>query len=74
VWHAPLPSHYPRLSPELIVLVRDGSRMVLARSPGFPAGMYSLLPDFVEPGESIEEAVKRELTQLDAPPAGPTPP
>jgi NAD+ diphosphatase len=55
--------HYPRLSPAIIVLVRDGSRVLLARSPGFPAGMYSVLAGFVEPGESIEEAVEREVRE-----------
>jgi NAD+ diphosphatase len=55
--------HYPRLSPAIIVLVRDGSRVLLARSPGFPAGMYSVLAGFVEPGESIEETIKREVRE-----------
>jgi NAD+ diphosphatase len=55
--------HYPRLSPAIIVLVRDGSRILLARSPGFPAGMYSVLAGFVEPGESVEEAMKREVRE-----------
>ena len=55
--------HYPRLSPAVIVLVRDGSRVLLARSPGFPAHMYSVLAGFVEPGESVEEAIKREVRE-----------
>jgi NAD+ diphosphatase len=55
--------HYPRLSPAIIVLVRDESRVLLARSPGFPPGMYSVLAGFVEPGESIEEAIKREVRE-----------
>lgn len=55
--------HYPRLSPAIIVLVRDGTRVLLARSPGFPEGMYSVLAGFVEPGESIEEAVRREVRE-----------
>jgi NAD+ diphosphatase len=53
--------HYPRLSPAAIVLVRNGDRILLARSPGFPPGLYSVLAGFVEPGESIEEAVGREV-------------
>jgi NAD+ diphosphatase len=53
--------HYPRLSPAIIVLVRDGSRVLLARSPGFPKGMYSVLAGFVEPGESIEGTIRREV-------------
>ena len=55
--------HYPRLSPAIIVLVRDGERMLLARSPGFPRGMYSVLAGFVEPGESIEETIRREVKE-----------
>ena len=55
--------HYPRLSPAIIVLVRDGERMLLARSPGFPEGMYSVLAGFVEPGESIEETIRREVKE-----------
>ncbi len=55
--------HYPRLSPAIIVLVRDGPRVLLARSPGFPRGMYSVLAGFVEAGESIEEAITREVRE-----------
>jgi len=55
--------HYPRLSPAIIVLVRDGSRVLLARSPGFPESMYSVLAGFVEPGESVEEAIRREVRE-----------
>src|SRR5918994_2723979 len=52
--------HFPRLSPAAIVLVKGGDRILLAHSPGFPQGLYSVLAGFVEPGESIEEAVVRE--------------
>ena len=55
--------HYPRLSPAAIVLVERGDRILLARSPGFPKGMYSVLAGFVEPGESIEETVVREVRE-----------
>ena len=55
--------HYPRLSPAAIVLVRRGDRILLARSPGFPKGLYSVLAGFVEPGESIEEAIVREVRE-----------
>jgi NAD+ diphosphatase len=55
--------HYPRLSPAIIVLVRKGDRILLARSHGFPPGMYSVLAGFVEAGESIEEAVRREVME-----------
>jgi len=53
--------HYPRLSPAAIVLVQRGDSILLARSPGFPEGLYSVLAGFVEPGESIEETVAREI-------------
>lgn len=55
--------HYPRLSPAAIVLVRRGDWILLARSHGFPPGLYSVLAGFVEPGESIEEAVVREVRE-----------
>ena len=55
--------HYPRVSPAAIVLVRRGDEILLARSPGFPQGLYSVLAGFVEPGESIEEAVVREVLE-----------
>jgi NAD+ diphosphatase len=54
---------YPRLSPAAIVLVKRGDDVLLARSPGFPSGMYSVLAGFVEPGESIEETIEREICE-----------
>lgn len=54
---------YPRLSPATIVLIRRGNLILLARSPGFPSGMYSILAGFVEPGESIEETISREVCE-----------
>ncbi len=54
---------YPRLSPAAIVLIRHGDKVLLARSPGFPPGMYSVLAGFVEPGESIEETIEREIRE-----------
>ncbi|HEX2188671.1 MAG TPA: NAD(+) diphosphatase, partial [Longimicrobiaceae bacterium] len=54
---------YPRLAPAVIVLVRDGDRLLLGRSPGLPPGMYSTLAGFVEPGETLEEAVAREVRE-----------
>ncbi len=54
---------FPRLSPAAIVLVRRGEGVLLARSPGFPPGMYSVLAGFVEPGESIEETIEREIRE-----------
>ncbi len=55
--------HYPRVSPAVIVRVRRGGEILLARSPGFPKGMSSVLAGFVEPGESIEETVRREVRE-----------
>ncbi|MDP2956937.1 MAG: NAD(+) diphosphatase [Longimicrobiales bacterium] len=55
--------HFARLSPAVIVLVERGREMLLARSPGFPEGMYSTVAGFVEPGESLEEAIHREILE-----------
>ncbi len=54
---------YPRLSPAIIVLVRRDNEVLLARSPGFPPGVYSVVAGFVEPGETIEHAVHREVME-----------
>ena len=53
--------NYPRLSPSIIVLVTKGEEMLLARNANWPAKMYSTLAGFVEPGESIEQTVHREV-------------
>lgn len=55
--------NYPRLSPAIIVLVSRGEEVLLARAHRFPAGMYSILAGFVEPGESLEETVVREVRE-----------
>jgi NAD+ diphosphatase len=55
--------HFPRLSPAVIVLVTRGEELLLARSPHFAPGVYSTLAGFVEPGESLEEAVAREVLE-----------
>lgn len=52
---------HPRTDPAVIVLVSHGDRCLLARSPRFPPGMYSTLAGFVEPGESLEDCVRREV-------------
>jgi NAD+ diphosphatase len=56
---------YPRLAPAVMALVHrrnEGeSELLLARSPHFPAGMYSALAGFVEPGESLEQCLEREV-------------
>ncbi len=54
---------YPRLSPAIIVLVKDGEKILLARSPRFSPGMYSIVAGFVEPGESLEHAARREVRE-----------
>ena len=54
---------YPRLSPAVIMLVSRGSEVLLARAPRFRDGMYSVLAGFVEPGESLEETVAREVRE-----------
>jgi NAD+ diphosphatase len=55
--------HHPRTDPVVIMLVRDGDRAVLGRQAHWPAGRYSALAGFVEPGESLEEAVAREVRE-----------
>ena len=54
-------SHFPRTDPVVIMLITRGNKALLGRSPGWPEGMYSCLAGFVEPGESIEAAVRREV-------------
>lgn len=53
--------HYPRTDPAVIMRVTDGDRVLLHRQPGWPPGMWSVLAGFVEPGETLEEAVAREV-------------
>jgi NAD+ diphosphatase len=55
--------HFPRLAPAIIVLVERGREMLLARARRFPTAMYSTLAGFVEPGETLEEAVVREVQE-----------
>jgi NAD+ diphosphatase len=59
-------SHFPRTDPAVIMLVHDGERCLLGRQPHFPKGMHSTLAGFVEPGESLEEAVAREVREETA--------
>ncbi len=54
-------SHFPRTDPVVIMLVVSQNRLLLGRSAQWPQGMYSLLAGFVEPGEVIEAAVRREV-------------
>ena len=52
---------FPRISPAIIVRITDNDRILLARSPHFPPGMYSVLAGFIEPGESLEAGILREV-------------
>jgi NAD+ diphosphatase len=52
--------HFPRTDPVVIMAVIDGDRVLLGRQSRFPPGMYSCLAGFLEPGETIEDAVRRE--------------
>lgn len=53
--------HFPRTDPVVIMLITHGNSVLMGRSPGWPDGMFSLLAGFVEPGEPIEAAVRREV-------------
>lgn len=56
--------HFPRTDPAVIVLVHDGGdRCLLGRQPVWPPGRYSTLAGFAEPGESLEQAVAREVLE-----------
>ena len=55
--------HHPRTDPCVIVLVHDGDRVLLGRRPTFPERRYSVLAGFVEPGETLEAAVAREVEE-----------
>ena len=53
--------HFPRTDPVAIVRVLSGNSVLVGRSPGWPEKMYSLLAGFVEPGETLEDAARREV-------------
>jgi NAD+ diphosphatase len=55
--------HHPRTDPVVIMLVLRGEEVLLGRQPSWPPGRYSALAGFVEPGESLEEAVAREVRE-----------
>ncbi|GGG73871.1 NADH pyrophosphatase [Salipiger pallidus] len=55
--------HFPRTDPVVIMLVTHGNSCLMGRSPGWPEGMYSCLAGFVEPGETLEAAVRREVLE-----------
>ena len=54
---------YPRISPAVIVAITRGREILLARAHRFPYAMYSVLAGFVEPGESLEQCVRREIAE-----------
>jgi NAD+ diphosphatase len=66
-WRRDCPScraqHFPRTDPVVIMLAVEGERCVLGRSHRFQPGMWSCLAGFVEPGEAIEDAVRRETRE-----------
>jgi NAD+ diphosphatase len=55
--------HFPRTDPVVIMLAVEGDACLLGRQPRFPKGMYSALAGFVEPGETVEAAVRREISE-----------
>ena len=55
--------HFPRVDPVVIMLATDGDACLVGRGKLFPQGMFSALAGFIEPGETIEEAVRRELME-----------
>ncbi|MFL6547547.1 MAG: NAD(+) diphosphatase [Povalibacter sp.] len=61
---------FPRTDPAVIVLVTDGERALLGRQAAWPAGRYSTIAGFVEPGESLEDAVRREVLEETGVPVG----
>lgn len=63
--------HFPRTDPVVIMVIARGDKLLLGRSPAWPERMYSLLAGFVEPGESIEAAVRREVLEESAIKVGP---
>jgi NAD+ diphosphatase len=73
-WQRQCPScaapHFPRTDPVVIMLITHGNRVLLGRSPGWPEGMYSLLAGFVEPGETVEAAARREVAEESGVPLG----
>ncbi|MCO6383899.1 NAD(+) diphosphatase [Oceanicola sp. 502str15] len=63
--------HFPRTDPVVIMLITHGNSVLMGRSPIWPEGMFSLLAGFMEPGETIEAAVRREVFEESGVPVGP---
>lgn len=55
--------HFPRTDPVVIMAIRHGKKLLLGRQSSWPPGMYSALAGFMEPGETIEAAVRREVLE-----------
>ena len=55
--------HFPRTDPVVIMLITRGNRVLVGRNANWPEGMYSLLAGFIEPGETLEAAVRREVLE-----------
>jgi len=55
--------HYPRTDPAVIAAISDGERLLLGRNANWAAGLYSNLAGFVEPGETLEQALTREVQE-----------
>lgn len=55
--------HFPRTDPVVIMIAEHEGRALIGRQPSWPAGRYSALAGFLEPGEGIEEAVRREIAE-----------
>ncbi|MDJ0994397.1 MAG: NAD(+) diphosphatase [Dinoroseobacter sp.] len=66
-WQRDCPScgrhHFPRTDPVVIMLITHKDRVLVGRTPGWPERMYSLLAGFIEPGETMEAAVRREVAE-----------
>lgn len=62
--------HFPRTDPAVIMLITHGGRALLGNEPRFPEGFYSVLAGFVEPGDDIENAVRREVMEEAGLPVG----
>ncbi|NKB28513.1 MAG: NAD(+) diphosphatase [Rhodobacteraceae bacterium] len=63
--------HFPRTDPVVIMLIVRANSLLIGRSPHWPEGMYSLLAGFVEPGETLEGAVRREVLEETGVTCGP---
>ncbi|MBS0629374.1 MAG: NAD(+) diphosphatase [Verrucomicrobia bacterium] len=54
---------FPKVAPVVMALIQRGDEILLARSPGFPPGVYSVLAGFVNPAETLEQCLKREVLE-----------